>query len=63
MQTSPSAVSDLIALVKTIGEEKRAQGFVPFARGVETFADPRLLGVLPEDAAPQIPLLRAPSRR
>lgn len=33
------------------------QGFVPFARAVETFADPRLLGVLPRDAAPQIPLL------
>ena len=35
----------------------RAQGFVPFARAVETFDDPRLNGVLPRDAAPQIPLL------
>jgi GNAT superfamily N-acetyltransferase len=31
-------------------------GFVPFARAVETFADPRLIGLLPRDAAPQIPL-------
>jgi GNAT superfamily N-acetyltransferase len=35
----------------------RAQGFVPFARAVETFPDPRLTGHLPRDAAPQIPLL------
>jgi GNAT superfamily N-acetyltransferase len=35
----------------------RAQGFVPYARAVETFTDPRILGVLPEDAAPHIPLL------
>jgi GNAT superfamily N-acetyltransferase len=35
----------------------RAQGFVPFARAVETFADPRLTGQLPREAAPQIPLL------
>ncbi len=33
-------------------------GFTPFARAIEQFADPRLLGLLPEDAAPQIPLLR-----
>jgi GNAT superfamily N-acetyltransferase len=32
-------------------------GFVPYARAVETFTDPRLIGVLPADAAPQIPLL------
>lgn len=32
-------------------------GFTPHAREVETFADPRLLGVLPREAAPQIPLL------
>ena len=38
----------------------RAQGFVPFARAVETFADPRLAGVLPPDAAPQIPLIGSP---
>jgi GNAT superfamily N-acetyltransferase len=35
----------------------RAQGFVPFARAIEVFADPRLIDVLPRDAAPQIPLL------
>jgi GNAT superfamily N-acetyltransferase len=34
----------------------RAQGFTPFEQAVETFADPRLLGILPRDAAPQIPL-------
>jgi GNAT superfamily N-acetyltransferase len=35
----------------------RAQGFVPFRRQVETFADPRLTGALSVDAAPQVPLL------
>lgn len=35
----------------------RSHGFTPFARAVETFADPRLLGVLPRDAAPQIALI------
>ncbi|BEV00447.1 GNAT family N-acetyltransferase [Novosphingobium olei] len=34
------------------------QGFVPFARYVEIFPDPRLAGVLPEDSAPQQPVLR-----
>lgn len=32
-------------------------GFVPFAREVEIFADPRLAGILPRDAAPHTPLL------
>ena len=32
-------------------------GFTPYAREVETFDDPRLLGYLPREAAPQIPLL------
>lgn len=32
-------------------------GFTPFAREVETFDDPRLLGYLPHEAAPQIPVL------
>jgi GNAT superfamily N-acetyltransferase len=41
----------------------RAQGFAPYARAIETFADPRLAGVLPESAAPHIPLLRPASRR
>lgn len=32
-------------------------GFVPYDRRVEVFADPRLQGVLPRTAAPQIPLI------
>jgi GNAT superfamily N-acetyltransferase len=35
----------------------RRAGFVPFKRAIERFPDPRLLGVLPRDCAPQIPLL------
>ena len=35
----------------------RAQGFVPYARAVETFPDPRLTGHLPRDAAPHVPVL------
>lgn len=35
----------------------RKSGFRPFSRHVEIFADPRLAGLLPRDAAPQIPLL------
>lgn len=35
----------------------RRAGFVPFRRAVERFPDPRLLGILPADCAPQIPLL------
>lgn len=35
----------------------RAQGFVAIRRTVETFADPRVAGLLPEDAAPHVPLL------
>ena len=38
-------------------------GFVPFARAVEVFPDPRLNGILPKDAAPQIPLLATDSAR
>jgi GNAT superfamily N-acetyltransferase len=34
-----------------------ASGFHVRARAIETFADPRLAGLLPRDAAPQIPLL------
>jgi len=41
----------------------RAQGFAPYARAVETFADPRAAGLLPADVAPHIPLLSASSRR
>lgn len=35
----------------------RKSGFVPYGREVETFADPRLSGVLPHSAAPHVPLL------
>jgi GNAT superfamily N-acetyltransferase len=35
----------------------RRAGFVPFRRAVERFPDPRLLGILPKDCAPQVPLL------
>ncbi len=37
----------------------RKSGFVPFSTSIETFPDPRLIGILPRDAAPQIPLLEA----
>lgn len=40
----------------------RASGFTPVSRTIETFIDPRVAGLLPPDAAPQIPLL-APIRR
>lgn len=33
-------------------------GFVPYARKVEVYDDPRLTGVLPPTAAPQVPLIR-----
>lgn len=32
-------------------------GFTPYARAVEVATDPRLSGVLPRDAAPQVPLI------
>jgi GNAT superfamily N-acetyltransferase len=35
----------------------RRAGFTPFKRAIECFPDPRLLGILPKDCAPQIPLL------
>ncbi|WP_150294728.1 GNAT family N-acetyltransferase [Sphingobium estronivorans] len=35
----------------------RKSGFVPTKREVEMFADPRLAGLLPRDAAPHVPLL------
>ncbi|WP_404334350.1 GNAT family N-acetyltransferase [Sphingomonas sp. MMS12-HWE2-04] len=40
----------------------RRHGFVPYKRTVETFADPRIAGALPADAAPQIPCLGLPAR-
>jgi GNAT superfamily N-acetyltransferase len=39
-----------------LGAYRRA-GFVPFKRAIERFPDPRLLGILPGDCAPQVPLL------
>ena len=35
----------------------RAQGFAAIGRTIETFADPRAIGMLPPDTAPQIPYL------
>jgi GNAT superfamily N-acetyltransferase len=35
----------------------RRSGFVATGRAIERFTDPRLTGVLPADAAPQVPLL------
>ena len=40
----------------------RRHGFVPVKQTLETFPDPRALGLLPEDAAPQIPYLAANRR-
>jgi len=39
----------------------RRAGFTPFKRTIERFRDPRLLGILPTTAAPQIPLLGTPT--
>ncbi|WHO38247.1 GNAT family N-acetyltransferase [Sphingobium sp. AP49] len=36
-------------------------GFIPYGREIETFADPRLLGLLPAEAAPQIPMFGQPA--
>lgn len=35
-----------------------SQGFTPYARAVESFADPRIAGILPETAAPHLPIIR-----
>jgi GNAT superfamily N-acetyltransferase len=35
----------------------RRAGFTPYKRAVERFPDPRLLGILPTDCAPQIPIV------
>lgn len=35
----------------------RRAGFTPYKRAIERFPDPRLVGILPRDCAPQIPLL------
>lgn len=39
-----------------LGAYRRA-GFTPYKRAIERFPDPRLMGILPRDAAPQVPLL------
>jgi GNAT superfamily N-acetyltransferase len=39
----------------------RRAGFVPFKRAVKRFRDPRLTGALPNDCAPQVPLLGTPA--
>ena len=39
----------------------RKSGFLAYRREVETFADPRLAGLLPVEAAPHVPLLRQPA--
>ena len=35
----------------------RRAGFEPYRRALEHFPDPRLIGILPRDCAPQIPLI------
>jgi GNAT superfamily N-acetyltransferase len=35
----------------------RRAGFTPYNRAIERFPDPRVLGILPKDSAPQVPLL------
>lgn len=35
----------------------RRAGFIPYKRAIERFPDPRLIGALPRDCAPQVPLL------
>lgn len=35
----------------------RRAGFQAFTRAIERFPDPRLLGILPKDCAPQVPLV------
>jgi GNAT superfamily N-acetyltransferase len=35
----------------------RRAGFVPYRRAIEHFPDPRLIGLLPRDCAPQFPLI------
>jgi GNAT superfamily N-acetyltransferase len=37
----------------------KRSGFVPRGRAIETFPDPRLSGLLPEESAPHVPLLKS----
>jgi GNAT superfamily N-acetyltransferase len=39
----------------------RSAGFAAYQRAIERFPDPRLLGILPLDAAPQVPLVGTPA--
>lgn len=39
----------------------RRAGFAPYKRAIEQFPDPRLLGILPLETAPQIPLVGTPA--
>jgi GNAT superfamily N-acetyltransferase len=39
----------------------RRAGFIPYKRATERFPDPRLLGILPHDCAPQVPLIGTPA--
>lgn len=39
----------------------RKAGFKPYARSIETFDDPRVLGILPPDSAPHVPMLQEAS--
>ena len=39
----------------------RRAGFTPYKRAVERFPDPRLLGILPLDCAPQVPVVGTPT--
>ena len=38
----------------------RRAGFTPYKRAIERFPDPRLLGILPAESAPHVPLLGTP---
>ena len=38
----------------------RRAGFTPYKRAIERFPDPRLIGILPLDSAPQIPVVGTP---
>jgi GNAT superfamily N-acetyltransferase len=38
----------------------RRAGFTPYKRAIERFPDPRLIGILPKDCAPHVPLLGTP---
>ena len=41
----------------------RASGFTAIARTIETFVDPRVLGLLPDSAGPHVPRLSASASR